>query len=226
MPTFIRAPGSSSFREIERTVIEANMEKQLALAYPTPIGRFKLPGAEAVNAALRQAILERERTEPSSDYANVGGWHSRHDLLDWPIAEVRTLKGWFAEAVQHMVAATTEGKPVRGSYGIVAWANVARAGHYHRVHNHPSSAWSGVYYVETGAPDPAHPLSGVLEICDPRPFTEMVATPASPFGKRVIFRPEPGMMVLFPSWIYHFVNPVTGPGERISIAFNVRWQER
>jgi uncharacterized protein (TIGR02466 family) len=202
------------------------MEKQVALAYPTPIGRFKVPNTEAVNEALRRVILERERAEPSSDYANVGGWHSRADLLDWPIPEAGVLRGWLMEAINHMVGTVTEGRPVRGAYGISAWANVARAGHYHRVHNHPKSAWSGVYYVSIGQPDPAFPLAGVLEICDPRPFTEMVASPGEPFGKRVIFRPEPGMMVLFPSWLYHFVNPHQGPGERISIAFNSPWQER
>lgn len=202
------------------------MEKQVALAYPTPIGRFKVPNADAVNRELRRAILEKEQSEPSSDYANVGGWHSRADLLDWPIPEVRTLREWISEAINHMVGTVTEGRQIRGAYGISAWANVARSGNYHRVHNHPKSAWSGVYYVEIGAVDPKHPLAGILEICDPRPFTEMVASPGEPFGKRVIFRPEPGMMVLFPSWIYHFVNPFQGTGERISIAFNSPWQDR
>jgi hypothetical protein len=53
----------------------------------------------------------------------------------------------------------------------------------------------------------------------------MVASPGNKFGQRVIFRPEAGMMVVFPSWLYHFVNPYFGDGERISIAFNVQWQE-
>jgi uncharacterized protein (TIGR02466 family) len=105
-----------------------------------------------------------------------------------------------------------------------AWANVARRGHYHRVHNHPSSCWSGVYYVDAGGDAPGHPLSGVLEVCDPRPFTEMVPSPGSPFGQRAVFRAEAGTMVLFPSWLYHFVNPFHGDGERISVAFNVQWQ--
>ena len=34
----------------------------------------------------------------------------------------------------------------------------------------------------------------------------------------------PGMMVIFPRWLYHYVNPVHGKGERISIAFNLRLQ--
>jgi uncharacterized protein (TIGR02466 family) len=206
----------------EREVV---MEKQVAMAYPTPIGRFRVPGAEAVNGELRRLILENERAQPTDDYANVGGWHSRHDLLEWPGPAIDALKGWIQEALHHMLAASTDNRPPRGSFAAVAWANVARQGHYHRVHNHPSCAWSGVYYVDAGAEAPGHPLSGVLEMCDPRPFTEMVAAPGSPYGKRVIFRPETGMMVLFPSWLYHFVNPYYGEGERISIAFNARWQE-
>ncbi len=202
------------------------MEKQVAFAYPTPIGRFRAPGAEAVNRELRRIILERERAEPSDDYANVGGWHSRGDLLDWPHPEVGVLRGWIMEAVNHMVEATAENKPYRGVMRLVAWANVSRRGNYHRIHNHPSSAWSGVYYVDAGADAPGHPLSGVLELCDPRPFTEMIATPGSPFGQRAIFRAEAGMMVVFPSWLYHFVNPYFGEGERISVAFNAPWQDR
>ena len=55
-------------------------------------------------------------------------------------------------------------------------------------------------YVDAGAEAPGHRLSGILELCDPRPFTEMVASPGNKFGQRVIFRAEAGMMVLFPSW--------------------------
>jgi uncharacterized protein (TIGR02466 family) len=201
------------------------MEKQVANAYPTPVGKFKVPDCEAVNRELRRVILEREATEPSDTHANVGGWHSRADLLEWPYPEIATLRGWIGEAVNTMIAASTGGKPVGGVLRAVAWANVARKGHYHRMHNHPMSAWSGVYYVNGADEVPGHPLSGVLELCDPRPYTEMVATPGSPFGQRAIFRPEPGMMVLFPSWLYHFVNPYMGEGERISIAFNVPWVE-
>jgi uncharacterized protein (TIGR02466 family) len=200
------------------------MEKQVALSYPTPIGRFRIPEAESVNRDLRQLILDKEKTAPSDNYANVGGWHSQADMMDWPGPAVTALKSWILEAVTHMVAVSSDGKAPRGMVRVTAWANVARQGHYHRVHNHPSSAWSGVYYVNAGGDAPGRPLSGVLELCDPRPFTEMVATPGSPFGQRVIFRAEAGTMIVFPSWLYHFVNPFHGDGERISVAFNMQWQ--
>ncbi|HEY2786567.1 MAG TPA: TIGR02466 family protein [Fimbriiglobus sp.] len=199
------------------------MEKQIAMSYPTPIGKFLIPDAEAVNHTLRNLILSHETIHASNDYANVGGWHSNGDLLEWPDPAVATLKAWILEAVAHVTAVTTGGKGPAGMIRLTAWANVSRKGNYHRVHNHPSSNWSGVYYVDAGGDASAHPLSGVLELCDPRPFTEMIPTPGNPFGQRAIFRAEAGSMILFPGWLYHFVNPFYGEGQRISVAFNVRW---
>jgi uncharacterized protein (TIGR02466 family) len=203
------------------------MQKQIAEAYPTPIGKFHILADEAgpVNAALREEVLRREQSEPTQQYSNVGGWHSKHDLFNWSLPAVETLRGWVTEAVQHMVASTAHGKAVRGSIQAVAWANVMRHGCFHRIHNHPASAWSGVYYVDPGTPAANHSHSGVFEIMDPRPHTEMVPTPGSPFGQRAIFRPEPGLMLVFPSWLYHFVNPYYGTGARISIAFNIAWRD-
>jgi len=34
--------------------------------------------------------------------------------------------------------------------------------------------------------------------------------------------PEPGMLVMFPSWIDHMVHPHHGPDDRISIAINIK----
>jgi len=204
----------------------------IAFAFATPIGQHRVRGAEAVNRELKRLILDKEATEPSEPYSNVGGWHSRQDLLSWTSPAIETLRGWLGEAVNHTVGATMEmvrrqlgRQPVPGRVHLRAWANVCRATNYHRVHNHPGSAWSGVYYVDVGEPAAGHPLSGVLELLDPRPHAEMVATPGEPFGQKIIIRPEAGMIVLFPSWLYHCVNPYHGIGERVTVAFNVMWQE-
>ena len=111
----------------------------------------------------------------------------------------------------------------RGAFRIMAWANVARRGNYHRMHNHPGSAWSGCYYVASPPSEPGT-LAGALEFYDPRPFTEMMDVPGSPYGQRMIVRPLPGLLVLFPSWLYHFVHPSTAETPRISIAFNAQWR--
>ncbi len=202
---------------------------QISMAFPTLIGRFQISNAESTNASLRTLLLERETSHPSTDYANVGGWHSSADLLEWPAPCVEPLRAWISESLSRMVQATGQlpevagrAAPPRGGFRVSAWGNISRRGNYHRMHNHPNSAWSGCYYV-TGVP-PSNTLSGVLELYDPRPFTEMVDVPGSPYGQRVHVRPAPGLLVLFPSWLYHFVHPCDSDTERISIAFNAAWR--
>jgi uncharacterized protein (TIGR02466 family) len=209
------------------------MEKHVGFAFPTPVGNFHIPDAEPVNRELRQIILDRERNDAAAaKKSNVGGWHSRSDLMSWPEPAVAKLREWFVEAVNSMVEASVQltrgggmNRPFQGSLQFVAWANVSRKGNYHRIHNHPGSSWSGVYYVDAGQEVAGQPLSGVLELLDPRPFTEMVFTPGEPFGQKAIVRPRSASMVIFPGFLYHFVNPYLGEGERISIAYNVRATE-
>ena len=47
----------------------------------------------------------------------------------------------------------------------------------------------------------------------------------SKLEERHLIDPTPGLMVLFPSWLQHFVHPFFGKGERISIAFNAMTAE-
>jgi uncharacterized protein (TIGR02466 family) len=208
--------------------------QSVALAFPTLIGKFELQNTSHINTALERLILEKERSTPSRDHANHGGWHSPADLLYWPGEEIETLKRWMSEGLSRMVQATLQLPEVQsraerpqGSFRISAWANVARRGNYHRMHNHPLNAWSGCYYVCSGPPtllpDGKPALAGALEFYDPRPFTEMVDVPGTPYGQRIIIRPQPGLLVLFPSWLYHFVHPTESDSPRISIAFNASW---
>src|SRR5262245_21143509 len=135
------------------------MEKHVTSAFPTLVGRFRVPNAQPVNQALRKLLLEKERIEPNAQHANVGGWHSRHDLLEWKDPAVATLRGWIIEAVQHVIGATLEqmrsgglNRGFTGGLHIYGWGNVSRMGNYHTLHNHPASSWSGVYYVDSGEP--------------------------------------------------------------------------
>src|SRR5438552_1087225 len=120
------------------------MDKNVGFAFPTPVGNFHVPEAEPVNRELRQLILDRERADASATRkSNVGGWHSRSDLMNWPEPAVAKLREWFLEAVQSMVEAsvklTSAGgvhRPFGGSLQFVAWANVIRKGNYHRIPTH------------------------------------------------------------------------------------------
>ncbi|GMG83693.1 hypothetical protein LNKW23_29060 [Paralimibaculum aggregatum] len=202
------------------------VEGRTLQAFATPIAAFLWPESEALNAELAAEALKREAAAGEGvARSNVGGWHSDHDLLAWDIPAVKVLHRRILRMTADLTSATLRGgKGARFAFAIEAWANVARSGQYHLVHDHPGSHWSGVYYASVGTPDASERFNGRLELLDPRVATGMVPLHAGTFDERHMVTPEPGLMVLFPSWLRHHVLPFKGSGERISIAFNVRLQ--
>ena len=203
--------------------LNTQLPNGVILAWPTPVYRKVWPGDEAFAGKLGEIILKKEKNTPGVQRALIGGWHSDLDLLDWPHPEMATLKDRITEVARELSQLGLRGKKgkISGNATITAWANVSRNGHFHRVHTHANSSWSGVYYVATGERDHARPENGLIEMLDPRLGVEMVPIPGDPFGEKLRFDPEVGMMLVFPSWLQHFVDPFFGEGARISIAFNV-----
>ena len=188
--------------------------------FPTRIGRTQVPDAEAINQDLRTLILAEEARSTSIGLSNVGGWRSRADFLLRSEPAVDALALWFTWAIKRMVEATAGPECYKGALSLAAWATICRAGAYHAPHSHPDSAWSGVYYVDAGTLQPDKPLNGVLEFLDPRAGAEAVTAPGDPYGEPHRIRPCAGLLVVFPSWLQHWVHPYVGPTPRIAVSFN------
>lgn len=200
------------------------------LTFSTPIYRHLWPDSAAVNEGLRRIVLDRERTDQGVNRSNVGGWHSREDLFEWPHPEIATLRGWVATAIRQMTEFELEwelDRELNVEMDGGAWANLCRDGGYNKIHNHPECSWSGVYYVCLGKADPdAPPDAGLIEFLDPRMGALMVTATGADAAPKFKIVPEPGLMLVFPNWLYHYVNPFRGTEERISIAFNIRLRFR
>jgi uncharacterized protein (TIGR02466 family) len=99
---------------------------------------------------------------------------------------------------------------------------VLRRGDYFTPHTHPDAAWSGVLYVDAGDSGEAH--GGLLAFRDPRGGAGMVEAPTNRFdGAGTVHHvPRTGELVVFPSWLVHWVVPYQSDRPRISIAFNAR----
>ena len=194
-------------------------ESEVRPCFTTPLLVRRLDRVAPANERLREIVLERERTHPGIVASNVGSWHSTADLMDWDFPEIRALMREFLCAGHDMTVAALPpgltGEIKVGFYG-GCWANVLRDGGYNTIHNHPGAVWSGSYYVSVGVARPEPRFNGWIEFQDPRP--------ANIHGQKERLRPEPGMLVMFPSWLNHYVNPFRGDGERISIAFNLTTQ--
>ncbi len=100
---------------------------------------------------------------------------------------------------------------------LTVWGVVLRAQGHQIAHMHPGGWVSGVYYaklpavVNSGADQPA----GWIEFGRP---PEEFGSQAKPDVQLV--RPEEGLLLLFPSYVYHRTLPYESPDERVSIAFD------
>lgn len=97
------------------------------------------------------------------------------------------------------------------------WGNVLGAGGHQKSHSHPDAWLSGIYYVsvpdEVGARGSGQ--NGWIEFGRPRDEYHG----ANQLDLRLI-RPMPGMMILFPSYVWHRTLPLVGDADRISVAID------
>ena len=94
------------------------------------------------------------------------------------------------------------------------WANMLKKGDSHPPHTHSNNVFSGVYYLEDGAP---------IQFFDPRPQAS-VLHPNLEYttfdnSSMVQFNSQKGMGLIFPSWLQHWVPPTEK--DRISISWNI-----
>ena len=100
-------------------------------------------------------------------------------------------------------------------------------GDYHDVHNHPHAYLSGTYYVQVPEAPPSAGSRrdlrpGCITFYDPRGSVNMNAIKRDPYVEMEhTIAPCEGMILLWPSFLHHFVHPNLSEDPRISISYNV-----
>jgi uncharacterized protein (TIGR02466 family) len=191
---------------------------QVEHMFSTPVFRYVLATADALNAELRDLILERERSTPSMIKSNQGGWQSSPDFFSWAVSAVATLERYLVGALNVATARLPVPHDLAIEFELYGWAAVNRRGHYNTTHVHPMSTWSGTYYVDAGD-EPADAPGAVLEFSHPVTAAPMTFFPGVLPSARIV-RPESGMVILFPSYLQHSVRMYSGERPRICVAFN------
>ena len=204
--------------------------------FATPLVTFDVPDAAALNVELRRVIEQREKSHPSTQKSNLGGWQSSWDMDRWGGAPAIKLLA-IGRNLANRVTTDRQGRPVNGPHpGFFAvtwlanmWANVNRSGDGNEYHSHPGAYLSGVYYVDDGGIAADASLGGELEFMDPRGPLPAMNAPHLGFampgglsaGATERVPPKSGRLVLFPAWMMHQVRPYRGAALRISVAFNL-----
>jgi len=186
--------------------------------FPTPLWQFTLTEAEALNAKLAAAITqERERDPQGMQVSNVLGWHSQDDLhrreefrefiniISNNIAVVVRELAWDLDAIAPKLN------------NCWAMANVPNS--TTKAHHHPNSVLSGVYYVR------APQGGGNIFFLDPRAGAHMLVPPYTKYNSlnsaQVTLIARAGLMIIFPSWLWHGVGSNHTAEDRLSLSFNI-----
>lgn len=176
-----------------------------------------IDNSEKVNEQLLGEIREHQKEQPVSlPSTHPGCWRGTRK---YPSEDM--LLNLFGKA--SMDAAARQGldtKEKKYSVRVSYWVNINGSGGFNELHNHILGDYSGVYYVQgTG--------TGDISFHSTEQLNKMISA-GMPFANSISISPEDGMLLVFPSYMLHSVQPNMTNKERISIAFdaNILYQGR
>ena len=188
------------------------------LFFPTPvwtsiINNYKETNEEIYNFIKNLQNLDNKGVKKS----NIKGWHSSDfdmkdkvpkkfiEMISPKINEVLVDMDWNLKIQKVKISSM--------------WAIINIGGAENARHHHGNNSLSAAYYVR--APEDA----GEIVFYDPRPapvYFHPTSNKPNELNAMVnSITPKEGLLVLFPSYLEHSVNPNLSDNERIVISFNI-----
>lgn len=188
--------------------------------FHTPVWARQIIEHEQINRDILAVMDRLERETESITRSNVGGWHS-HDQIHRrdDMAEIRRIIGKSCVGCAAFMEFDFDG------FELVIkemWLNKNGPGDFNKAHIHPNAILSGAYYVRT----PEN--SGNIEFYDPVPARLMNVYPVKTHkrinAQAAEYKAREGLLVIFPSWLQHAVQPNKSDEFRVSLSFNVSFR--
>ncbi len=194
--------------------------------FTTPVAHVRLAPARADLDELCAYLRGLRPAAAGLQRSNRGGWHSAGNLFGKEHREFPWLRELVVQGILDFAGAAL-GFTGDFAFELTGWAVANRAGDYNVPHNHNPNVISGAFYVQV----PDGMQAGEIVFLDPRLNLNASVTRTMqereqlpPWNKTSIAHaPHRGDLLLFPSWLMHYVNAFTAPepeAERIVISFN------
>jgi uncharacterized protein (TIGR02466 family) len=191
--------------------------------FPSMVWYADIAEGAQMNKIMLADIAELRSKVKSIKRSNELGWHSPTNM------HKREMFKPICECILGMAETIADSMNMRKDRRLTIetfWVNVNPKYAYNALHDHPLSVVSGVYYVQSDE------KSGCLRFRDPRGGKRMNPWPVDKDKKsdqrhwdRVSYKPTPGRLIMFPSWLEHDVEANQSDNERISISFNMNLQK-
>ncbi len=205
---------------------EQDIQDGFVPLWPTILIQRRLKDFEKPTAELLKFVREMERgnKELTTQYLGV-------DFFNIDRPEISWLKGRIDETMIEYLQMLGMNYPIH--WTVQGWPNVNRFGDYHDYHNHPRAYLSGTYYAKM----PKHQEKletrgdvrpGCITFYDPRYGANMNAIKGDPYvDPEHTVKPEPGLLMMWPGFINHFVHPNLSKELRVTISFNIvlKWAD-
>ena len=162
---------------------------------------------------LVQKIKNQDRV--GNKLSNVGGWQSAQYPCKNIPAELDSLFSILDSAVRLCLDSISIPNLVEINN---FWFNINKSGNYNKLHNHRKSLVSGVFYIQT--PKDCGDISFERHDDSQYYLPEDLENRNFLTGSAVNFKAESGVLLLFPSWLLHQVEPSQSQTPRISMSFN------
>lgn len=165
---------------------------------------------------LAQALdgIHGPLTHPVDQSLRHGSQTSRN-LIDYAQAPVRALFAAIDAPIAAHIAAI--GEATQGYAIDSAWSVRLNSSGFHLNHTHPEGWLSSAFYVclPRDMKDQEQSKQGWIKFGEPGPIT------APPLLPEHFVRPEPGLLVLFPSYMWHGTVPFSSVEKRLTCAFDI-----
>ena len=221
----------------------------IALA-PTPLFHFEVADADAMHVRLlamirsdmaeedtaanrgiepgAPGIVTRNRGFPAGEavaWQEQAAYVPVNSMLDRDHPDVRDLRDAILKGAAFVAKSILGGQNLDTRI-LSSWVQRYSNDDFHNMHHHKGrnfhpvwqhdmnglTLWSGAYYIDDGGPDPHRDYSGVLTF--------------NIHGSLFHVRPKPGLMLMWPSEVFHFVNPFVGARERVMLSWNLGFFRR
>ena len=192
--------------------------------FPTRVVTIQFPETGSLNAELCDLF---ERRPELDDRFNMQPEAQNLLRLAESVPAIDQLRSMFLTGMKRWL----EAEGIAGTEGLdlLLFSNRMGRGDSTIVHNHPADL-IGIYYARTADSDrrPIQPADGedyfdagdgVLVLHDPR-FNANLTAVCNRDHVRVI--PRPGLMLIFPAYVWHSVTPHRGDFHRLAFSMNVR----
>jgi uncharacterized protein (TIGR02466 family) len=181
--------------------------------FPSRIWQAHLSALEPQLEGWTRTVLAMRAAHPAPAGRTVRqGWNSEDmEVLARP--EFAALQIAIRAACASALAEMGKGAM---PFALQSWINMHDRGGFNFLHMHEASLLSGSFYVSVP------PGSGQFVFRDPRPGVILSSVKGGvPNGHADIhLTPSDGLLVLFPCWMEHYVEPHESDEPRITIAFN------